>query len=53
MEKLFRQKTTKSGLYRALLLYYHGGAYIDFDTISRKQIPEDIPNFIQSSESEK
>jgi len=45
-----RKKESMSNLLRVLLLYSHGGAHFDTDTISQKAIPEDIPNFSQIGE---
>jgi len=45
-----RMKESMSNLLRVLLLYSHGGAHFDTDTISQNAIPEDIPNFTQSGE---
>jgi len=39
-------KATVSNLMRALLLYEHGGSYLDMDTISIKPFPKDIANFV-------
>jgi len=41
-----QHKSSVSNLARILLLHRHGGAYLDTDTISRKPIPDDVPNFI-------
>jgi len=40
-----------SDLLRVLIMYEHGGTYLDTDTITFDNVPDDLPNFCEAGKA--